>query len=162
MGRRIISHMKDHPLGSHPIWISTFFGIDIAGLAVFLFGMHPDWFGFDRSHVIGYLHVILFLFGLTLIVLSTYALLRLRRPHGQAVTLREEIGIRLAATGYVFSVLSSAADFIGLGSNPLPNTPIFGIVQSSGFVLSILLILIGVILYIPANAGHSPSHAPIK
>jgi hypothetical protein len=145
--------MKEKPFGSHPLWVFSFFGIDLLGLGLFLFGMHPSWFGFDRSHVIGYFHVIVFIIGLALIMASTYALLHLRRPVGQAVTLREDIGIRLAATGYVFSALSSAADFIGLGSNPLPNPPIFGPVQSAGFSLSVLLILFGFLLYIPAHAG---------
>jgi hypothetical protein len=125
--------------------------MNFLGLVIFLFGMHPSWFGYDRSHVIGYLHVIIFLLGLTLIMISAYALLYLRRPAGQAATVREDIGIRLAATGYVFSLLSSAADFIGLGSNPLPNVPIFGPVQSIGFSLSVLLILFGFLLYIPAK-----------
>jgi hypothetical protein len=145
--------MDEKPFGQHPLWIFSFFGLDLAGLTIFLFGLYPSWFGFDRSHVIGYFHVIVLLIGLALIVVSSYALLQIRRPAGQMVTVREDIGIRLAATGYVFSALSSGADFIGLGSNPLPNLPIFGPVQSTGFLLSVLLILLGFILYIPAHAG---------
>jgi hypothetical protein len=141
--------MQERPLGQHPLWVSSFLGIDFLGLFIFLLGLHPGWFGLDRSHVIGYLHALIFLIGLAMISLSTYALIRLRRPYAHIASIREDIGVRLAATGYVFAALSGSADFIGIGSNPLPNTPVFGPLQSTGFALSVILIGIGFFLYIP-------------
>jgi hypothetical protein len=146
---RIIQNMKDRPLGHHPLWVYSLFGIDLLGFLIFLLGLHPGWFGLDRSHVIGYLHALIFLIGLAMVVVSTYSLIRLRRPAGHIVSVREDIGIRLAATGYVFATLSGTADFIGLGSNPLPNIPVFGPVQSTGFALSVIIIAIGFFLFMP-------------
>jgi hypothetical protein len=154
--------MNERPLGQHPLWIYSFLATDLVGFLIFLIGLHPAWFGLDRSHVIGYLHALIFLIGLALIALSTYALIRLRRPIGHIVSMREDIGVRLAATGYVFAALSGMADFIGIGSNPLPNTPIFGPLQSTGFALSVILIGIGFFLYIPVLRQHSSAHSAVK
>jgi hypothetical protein len=152
--------MTERPLGQHPLWMYSFLGLDLLGLFIFLLGLHPAWFGLDRSHVVGYLHALIFLIGLALIGLSTYALIRLRRPIGHISSMREDIGVRLAATGYVFAALSGMADFIGLGSNPLPNTPVFGPIQSSGFALSVILMGFGFFLYIPILVRPATGNPP--
>ena len=133
----------------HPRWIQFFFLLDLLGFFLFLLGLRPGLFGLGRSHVIGYIKITIFLLGLGLVVISSYAIEHLEHPSGQLLSIREDIGARLMATGYVLAVCSSAADLIGLGSHPLPGPPYFGVLQSVGLVTGILIILLGVILYYP-------------
>jgi hypothetical protein len=116
---------------------------DIVGLFLFLLGVNPATFGLDRSRVIGYVQAIVFLLGLGLIVLVSYVVAALQRRNGEALSLVQDIGGRLMATGYVLAAFSSVADLIGLGSEPLPRPPHFGLLQSGGLLVGVLLTLIG-------------------
>lgn len=100
----------------------------------------------------GYLQAIVFLIGLGLIVICTYAIQSLLRPSGQPLTIHEDIGIRLSATGYVLFAVSTTADLIGLGSHPLPGAPYVGTLQSIGLLISTAIILLGFIMYHPRKA----------
>jgi hypothetical protein len=141
--------MAPTPTLRHPRWLLFFLLIDFAGLFLFLLGFRPGFFGLDRSPVIGYLQIIVFLFGLGLVVICTYAIESLLRPEGQTLTIREDIGIRLSATGYVLVAVSSSADLIGLGSHPLPGAPYFGVVQSAGLLIGAALIIVGLVMHHP-------------
>jgi drug/metabolite transporter (DMT)-like permease len=140
----------------HPRWYILFLLIDFAGLFLFFLGFQPGFFGLDRSHVMGYLQAIVFLIGLGLIVICTYAIQSLLRPSGQPLTIREDIGIRLSATGYVLFAVSATADLIGLGSHPLPGAPYVGTLQSIGLLISTAIILLGFIMYHPRKAKIHP------
>jgi hypothetical protein len=135
----------------HPRWVFFFLFWDLLGLFLFLLGVHPGLFGLDRSYVIGYLQTIVFLLGLGLVVLSTYAMETLMRPTDQPLSIREDIGVRLAATGYVFFAVSSASDLIGLGSHPPPGPPHMGILQSIGLFAGSLITVLGLVMYIPGS-----------
>jgi hypothetical protein len=139
-----------------PRWFLLFLLIDFAGLFLFLMGFQPGLFGLDRSPVMGYLQAIVFLIGLALIVVCTYALQTLLRPSGQLLTIREDIGVRLSATGYVLFAVSTTADLIGLGSHPLPGAPYLGVLQSTGLLISTAVILIGFVLYHPRKIKPVP------
>jgi hypothetical protein len=142
----------------HPRWFIFFIGLDFAGLALFLLGMQPGIFGLDRSPVIGYLQVVVLLLGLGLVVVATYAIERLLRPADQPLTIREDVGARLAATGYVLVAVAYTADLIGLGSHPLPGAPHFGVLQSAGMLIGAATMIIGLVMYHP----RSPRNAPPK
>jgi hypothetical protein len=133
----------------HPRWLAFIVLADFIGLGLFLLGMQPWIFGLDRSPVVGYLQVVVFLFGLALVVLASYFLEFLFRPSGQPLTLREDVGARLAATGYVLVVVSCTADLIGLGSHPLPGAPHFGVLQSAGMLIGTAMIIVGLAMYHP-------------
>lgn len=145
--------MTDKLIPRHPRRIQFFLFLDVLGLFLFLLGIHPGLFGLDRSYVIGYLQALVFLSGLGLVVLSSIAIETLLRPPGRPWTIREDIGARLAATGYVFAVVSSAADLIGLGTQPLPQAPHFGVLQSIGLLLGMLIVMVGMILYYPGRGS---------
>jgi hypothetical protein len=132
-----------------PRWLTFFLILDFAGLALFLLGMQPWLFGLDRSPVIGYLQVVVFLFGLGFVVLSSFAIEKLFRSPNQPLTIREDVGARLAATGYVLVAVSSTADLIGLGSHPLPGSPHFGTLQSIGLLSGAAMIVVGLAMYHP-------------
>ncbi len=132
-----------------PRWLIFFLVLDFTGLGLFLLGMQPWIFGLDRSPVIGYLQVVVFLFGLGFVVLSSFAIEKLFRPSNQPVTIREDVGARLAATGYVLVAVSSTADLIGLGSHPLPGSPHLGTLQSIGLLFGTAMIVVGLAMYHP-------------
>jgi drug/metabolite transporter (DMT)-like permease len=133
----------------HPRWFIIFLLIDFLGLFLFLLGLQPGLFGLDRSPVMGYLQVIVFLIGLGLVAISTYSIESLMRPVGQPITTREDIGIRLSATGYVLFAVSSTSDLIGLGSHPLPGAPFIGVLQSIGILIGTGVTILGLAMYHP-------------
>jgi hypothetical protein len=140
----------------HPRWLILFLVLDFIGLGLFLLGFQPSIFGLDRSPVIGYLQVVVFLVGLALVVISSYALESLFRSPGQTLTILEDVGARLSATGYVLVVVSSAADLIGLGSHPLPGAPHFGVLQSIGVIFGTAMIIVGLAMYHPRKIITAP------
>lgn len=144
--------MPDTPRFRHPIWVHLFLILDLAGFLGFLLGFRPGWFGLDRSYVIGYVQVFVFIIGIGLVFLCTFAASKLLRPEGQAISLREDLGGRFAASGFVLAAFSGAADLVGLGSHPLPGAPHFGLLQSLGLVAGLGMMLIGLVMHLPGKA----------
>jgi hypothetical protein len=125
----------------------------LVGLFLFIIGVAPDLIGMDRSPVVGFVQVGVWLFGLALVFSGSYASVRIIR-NGRPTSLRAEIGERLIATGYVVAAVASLADFIGIGSHDLPEI-IFGPFQVAGLIAGISAALLGVILYWP-RVGKRP------
>jgi hypothetical protein len=148
--------MVNNSRSLHPRRMLIFVALDVIGLAIFLLGLQPWIFGLDRSPVIGYLQVVVFLFGLGLVLLSSYAIEKLLRPSAQPVSLREDIGGRLAATGYVLVAVGSTSDLIGLGSHPLPGSPHLGTLQSIALLAGTAMIVVGLGMYHPGKAKSPP------
>jgi uncharacterized membrane protein len=141
--------MANESRSPHPRWLILFLALDFIGLALFLIGLQPQIFGLDRSPVIGYLQIVVFLIGMGCVVLATFAIEKLMRPADQPLTIREDVGVRMAATGYVLVAVSSTADLIGLGSHPLPGSPHLGTLQSIGLILGTAMIIVGLAMYHP-------------
>src|SRR5512144_2996472 len=99
--------------------------ITFIGLFVFTVGAKPDWFGWDRSPVVGFVQITMFLSGLSLICLGGYMGLR-ALWEGMPRTILADIGLRLVGTGLVIAIFSGLADVFGMGSQPLPGVPYFG------------------------------------
>lgn len=122
--------------------------ITLIGMLFFLLGTRPNWFELDRSPVVGFVQITVFIFGLGLLSLGGYftldALWRQRRK-----TIAAEIGARLIGTGYVISLASGMADVFGLGTRPLPSVPFFGYWQARGVLIGEVVILVGMLLLIP-------------
>jgi hypothetical protein len=115
---------------------------------VFLLGARPALFGLDRSPVIGFIQIAVFLVGLAIICIGGYiSMMSFWRNKDR--TIPAEIGSRLVATGYVVTVFSGMADVFGIGAQVRPDVPIFGPFQASGVQIGELLITIGFLLLIP-------------
>jgi hypothetical protein len=119
----------------------------LVGLFIFLIGVRPNLIGMDRSPVVGFVQIGVWLTGLAILLLGAYATIRVVR-NGIPTSLRADIGIRLIATGYVVAAVASLADFIGVGAQRMPDIA-FGPVQVIGLVIGVLVSLLGVILYWP-------------
>jgi hypothetical protein len=128
--------------------IRTGLFITIAGFFIFIVGAKPGWLGWDRSPVVGFVQIAVFLVGLAIICLGGYIGLLALWGRDQR-SIAADIGLRLVSTGYVISVFAGMADVFGMGTHPLPGVPYFGPVQATGVVLGEIVIGIGFILLIP-------------
>jgi len=120
----------------------------VFGLFVFVVGAKPSWFGWDRSPVVGFIQIAVFLIGLALICIGGYVGLVALWGKEQRSILAD-VGLRLVGTGYVIAVFTGMADIFGLGSQPLPNVPYFGPWQAGGVLIGQIVIAIGLLLTIP-------------
>lgn len=122
--------------------------LTIIGFIIYLIGVRPDLFGLDRSPVIGFVQIAVFLVGLAIICLGGYiSLVALWK--GQVTSIVADIGLRLVSTGYVVCVFAGMTDIFGFGSHPFPNVPYFGKWQAFGVLGGELIIAIGFLMLIP-------------
>jgi hypothetical protein len=119
------------------------------GLFVFIIGVFPDFVGLDRSPVVGFVQIGVWLTGLAVLLVGAMLTVRVVR-NSRPSSLRADIGLRLIATGYVFAAAASIADFIGIGSHVLPGI-YFGPVQVIGLAFGVSTSLLGVILFWPRH-----------
>ncbi len=121
------------------------------GLFIFIAGAKPEWFGWDRSPVVGFVQIAVFLIGLAIICFGGYiSLLTLWK--GIERTIAADIGLRLVSTGYVVCVFAGMADVFGMGSQSLPAVPYFGPWQAGGVLIGQIVIAFGFLLLIPYRA----------
>ena len=122
--------------------------IVLFGSLVFLVGIRPSLFGLDRSPVVGFVQISVFLVGLAIICIGGYiSLIAFWRSRDR--TIIADIGPRLVATGYVVAVFSGMADVFGFGTQVRPRVPLFGPWQATGVQIGEALIAIGFLLLIP-------------
>ena len=128
--------------------VRTSLFITLLGFFIFIVGAKPDWLGWDRSPVVGFVQIAVFLVGLAIICLGGYiGLLALWGNRQRSIAA--DIGLRLVNTGYVVCAFAGMADVFGMGTHPIPGVPYFGPLQATGVVLGEIVIGIGFILLIP-------------
>lgn len=120
----------------------------ILGFLVFVLGVDPAMFGLDRSPVLGFVQIGVFLVGLAVICIGGYITLNTLWNSRQK-TIAADFGLRLVSTGFVIAVFSGMADVFGFGNHPFPEVPYFGPWQAFGVVIGELIIIIGFLLLIP-------------
>lgn len=125
--------------------------ITLFGLLVFVLGAAPQWFGLDRSAVIGFVQIAVFLVGLGVICTGGFICLDGLR-NGTPRSLAQDFGLRLVGTGFVIAVFTGMADVFGFGSEITPVVPMFGFWQTVGVAIGELVIGVGLILLIPRPA----------
>jgi hypothetical protein len=138
------------PLADDPITPRIFVSITITllGLLLFVIGTKPDWFGWDRSPVVGFVQIAVFLAGLAIMCFGGYVGL-LTLWWGRERTITSDIGTRLVGTGYVIAVFAGLADIFGMGSQSFPQVPYFGPWQATGVLIGQGIIVLGFLLFIP-------------
>jgi hypothetical protein len=128
-------------------WARRWMTLVVLGLLVFVVGINPDLIGMNRSRVIGFIQMGVWLSGLGVLLLGAVLTVRVVR-NGRPMSLRAEVGTRLIATGYVISAAASLADFLAIGSHRLPWVYL-GPLQVAGLAGGVLVSLLGVLLYWP-------------
>lgn len=126
--------------------------VTVIGFLIFVLGAAPQVYGLDRSPVIGFVQISVFLFGLAVICIGGYISLN-ALWQGEEKSILADIGLRLVATGFVIAVATGLADIFGLGTQPLPAVPLFGPWQAIGVLIAQVVIAIGLILMIPYRRG---------
>jgi hypothetical protein len=122
--------------------------ITLIGLLVFLVGARPALFNLDRSPVVGFVQISVFLVGLAIICIGGYICMMAFWRNGDR-SIPADIGIRMVTTGYVISVFCGMADVFGFGSQLRPRVPYFGPWQAAGVQVGEAVIAIGFLLLIP-------------
>ncbi len=120
----------------------------VVGFFVFTVGAKPAWFGLDRSPVVGFVQIAVFLFGLGIICLGGYVGLTALWGSRER-SIAADIGLRLVATGYVLTVFTGMADVFGMGTQVLPEVPFFGPLQATGVEIGQAVIALGFLMTIP-------------
>ena len=120
----------------------------VFGMAVFLLGAKPEWLGLDRSEVVGFVQIAVFLVGLAILCISGYiGMLSLWGTGERSIAF--DIGFRLVSTGYVLAVFAGMADVFGLGTQGFPKVPFFGPWQAAGVEIGEGIIAIGFLMMLP-------------
>lgn len=130
--------------------IGTFFGFLLVVL-----GAKPEFFGMDRSPVIGFMQTATFLVGLGVIGFSGYFCLMSFWPKGYT-TITADFGLRLVATGWLIAIFSGMADVIGFGSHPMTGLIFFGRLQAMGVEIGEMMMGIGLVMII------MPPHSTLR
>lgn len=120
--------------------------LSVFGYLMFLLGARPSLFDLDRSRVIGFVQISVFLLGLGAISLGSYLTLNALWPEGKR-TIAADIGPRVISTGYVICIFTAMADIFGMGSHPLPDV-FFGPLQAQGMMIGMATIALGFLLMI--------------
>lgn len=118
------------------------------GLFIFVVGAKPNWFGWNRVAVVGFIQIAVFLVGLALICMGGYIGLTALWGKDQR-SIIADIGSRLIGTGYVIAVFAGMADVFGMGAQALPENLYFGPLQASGVLIGQFVIAIGFLMLIP-------------
>lgn len=122
--------------------------LTLIGFLVFLIGASPSSFGLDRSPLIGFVQIAVFLIGLAVMCIGGYTCM-IALWKDMTPSIAADIGVRMVATGYVVAVFTGMADIFGMGSHPLPGVPYFGGWQARGVEVGQAMIAIGFLLMIP-------------
>lgn len=120
----------------------------LVGLFVFTMGAKPEWYGVDRSPIVGFVQIAVFLVGLAIICVGGFIEINALWGDDER-SIAADIGLRLVATGYVLALFTGMADVFGMGTQPLPGVPFFGPIQSIGVEIGQGVILFGFLLAIP-------------
>ncbi|MDP2776308.1 MAG: hypothetical protein Q8O48_01590 [Anaerolineales bacterium] len=124
--------------------------ITLIGMFIFAIGAKPGLFGWDRSPVVGFVQIAVFLIGLAFICLGGYIGLH-TLWWGSERTIISDIGSRLVGTGFVIAVFAGLADVFGMGSHTFPQVPYFGPWQATGVLIGQGVVALGFLLMIPFN-----------
>jgi len=125
------------------------------GLFILVVGAKPDWFNVDRSPIVGFIQIAVFLIGLAMICTGGFVGLHALWGKEQKSILAD-FGSRLVGTGYVISVFTGMADVFGWGSQPLPMVPYFGPWQARGVLIGQAVIAIGLLMMVPYRLHEKP------
>lgn len=130
----------------------------LVGFVIFVLGAVPGVFGLDRSPVIGFVQITVFLIGLAIICLGGYISMNVLWNNHQK-TILADIGLRLVSTGFVIAVVSGLADVFGFGSQLSPEIPFYGPWQAMGVLFGEAIIALGFIFQIPFSLREKGSES---
>lgn len=144
------SQPTPRPLDPQVLRILARTGIILVALGLLLLGVavYPDLLNLDGTPGIGLAQLIFILLAVYIATAGGYLWAFASRLRGLPRRLREDIGLRLGATGLVICSVSALVDVLGLGTHNLPDVfPTFGEWQRFGMLVGSAVILLGILLY---------------
>lgn len=132
---------------SGPFSSRTAVSVIVAGFFIFLFGVFPGVIQLELTEGMGIVQIGVFLFGITVMTLGAYLYLHATRHQPEPRRLREDVGVRLMATGLVVCYTTGFADLLGIGSHFGAERPLFGAIQGLGVAFGVLIIVAGIFIY---------------
>jgi hypothetical protein len=129
----------------------------ILGFVIFSIGAKPGWFGWERTLIVGFIQIAVFLVGLALICIGGYVGLSALWGKEQR-SIVADIGLRLVGTGYVIAVFTGFADVFGMGTQAFPSLPYFGPWQAGGVLIGQSVIALGFLMVIPYHFYFNKQH----
>lgn len=122
--------------------------IVVFGGLVHLLGLFPQLINLDLNSGIGILQLFVVLVGIGIWTVGGYLYAYATRHRERALRLRQDIGLRLGMTGYVFCLAAGMADVLGIGSHsPDVVRPFLGNWQRLGLTIGMATIVFGILLY---------------
>ncbi|NPA06630.1 MAG: hypothetical protein GXO54_04415 [Chloroflexi bacterium] len=136
-------------------------GLALVGVFLYLLGWEPQWFGLDMApEQVGLVQLLVFIAGLGLLLFGGLVYVRARWNGGQPLPLRADLGLRIAATGYLLTGIAALADILGFGSHPNPREAYFGPWQLTGIYIGEALMVFGFLLAWPWRRRWAEEEAP--
>ena len=133
--------------------------LSVLGLLLTIGAVATELFGLDLTPGFGVLQTLAFLMGLTALTIAAYLFMAAGRPPDAPRSLQADIGVRLSLTGLVFCYVTGFADLIRIGTHVQPEfeRPFIGPLQLGGFVVGLLILLAGVVLYYTSRGKRQSS-----
>jgi hypothetical protein len=122
--------------------------VTMLGFLIFFIGAKPEWLALDRSPVVGFVQITVFILGLGIICLGGYIGLAALWGNEEK-SIPADIGLRLIATGYVISVFAGMSDIFGMTLQADPDVPFFGPWQAVGVEIGMAVIALGLLMLVP-------------
>lgn len=119
----------------------------VFGFFVFVIGIFPELIQLGLTPGIGIFQIFTFLFGISVMTLGAYVYAYATRHRAMPPRLREDVGVRLMATGVVIAWACGFADVLGIGSHFGVERPLFGPFQAVGVTLGVFVSIFGIFLY---------------
>lgn len=133
--------------------------LSIVGLLVVVGAVATELLGLDLTPGFGVLQTLAFLVGLTALTIAAYLFMSAGRPPDAPRSLQADVGVRLSLTGLVFCYVTGFADLIRIGTHVQPEfeRPFIGPLQLGGFVVGLLILLGGMVLYYTSRGKRAAS-----
>ncbi len=119
------------------------------GVMLTLLGLFPDITGAPTGTGFGVVQFVAVIIGFTLLIVGAIIYVKYTFYIGLISNLSQQIGLRLAWTGIVFSSIAGFADFLGFGSHVIGITTdvYLGPIQAIGIIGGFLISCLGVLVY---------------
>lgn len=133
------------------------------GIMVALMGLFPTITGVQETRGIGIVQIFLLLVGDSMLIFGAITYAKFTFYLEIPSTLAQQIGIRLALTGLLFTALSGLSDILGFGSHIRTETSdiYLGWLQMVGILASFAISSSGVILYAVAGLRSLSDKPPV-
>ena len=141
--------------------IRKFVTITLAVLGALLISLAviADYVRLDLTPGFGIVQMFAAASGLTFLTTAAFLHVHSLRPKNAPRSLQADIGIRLGATGLIFTYVTGMSDLIGIGThvNPLFERPFIGPFQLGGILIGVMMIIAGLILYYTSRGPRESS-----